>query len=90
MAISIDPETGVKRFSTRAAKASEKILGKGYSLVNEESLKTLPEQFPGVVLDRKSRRSTKSLRRLGAVPGTMSLSKASLLIILKMFTRVSP
>ena len=49
MAISIDPETGLKRFNTRASKATEKISGKGYSLVDEELLKTLPEQFPGAV-----------------------------------------
>ncbi|MFL2504576.1 MAG: flavin-containing monooxygenase [Candidatus Azotimanducaceae bacterium] len=49
MAISIDPETGLKKFNTRASKATEKISGRGYSLVEEELLKTLPEQFPGAV-----------------------------------------
>ena len=49
MAISIDPETGLKEFNTRAPKATEKISGRGYSLVEEELLKTLPEQFPGAV-----------------------------------------
>ena len=62
MAISIDPETGLKRFSTRAAKASEKILGKGYSLVNEESLKTLPEQFPGAVFGSKEQAKYKEFK----------------------------
>ena len=62
MAISIDPETGLKRFSTRAAKASEKISGKGYSLVNEESLKTLPEQFPGVVFGSKEQARYKEFK----------------------------
>ena len=62
MAISIDPETGLKRFSTRAAKASEKISGKGYSLVNEESLKILPEQFPGVVFGSKEQAKYKEFK----------------------------
>ena len=44
MAISIDPETGLKRFNTRASKATEKISGKGYSLVDEDLLKTLPAE----------------------------------------------
>ena len=43
MAISIDPETGLKIFDTRAGKASEKIQGKGYEVNSDASLKTLPE-----------------------------------------------
>ena len=35
-AIRTDPETGLKAFNTRAAKASEKIDGKGYSVVTAE------------------------------------------------------
>ncbi len=34
-AVRIDPETGLKVFNTRAAKASEKIAGKGYSVVTD-------------------------------------------------------
>ena len=30
-AISVDPETGLKIFNTRAEKANDKITGKGYS-----------------------------------------------------------
>ena len=41
-AIRIDPETGRKIFNTRAAKASDRIAGKGYSIVEDETLKTLP------------------------------------------------
>ena len=42
-AIRIDPETGRKVFNTRASKATDKIVGKGYSTVDDESLTTLPE-----------------------------------------------
>ena len=37
MSIQIDPETGLKKFSTRAAKATDKIAGKGYSLLEDEA-----------------------------------------------------
>lgn len=50
-AIRVDPKTGQKRFFTRAAKASEKITGKGYSIQTDEALKTLPEAPPGAVFD---------------------------------------
>ena len=36
--IRIDPETGQKHFNTRAAKATDKIAGKGYSVIEEVSL----------------------------------------------------
>jgi len=49
--IRIDPATGEKRFATRAAKATERIQGKGYSIIADESLKTLPELPPGAVFD---------------------------------------
>ena len=42
-AIEIDPDTGVKSFNTRAAKATERIAGKGYSVVLDETLTALPE-----------------------------------------------
>jgi len=41
-AIRIDAATGRKIFETRAAKASEKIAGRGYSIVSDKSLTTLP------------------------------------------------
>ncbi|MFT7598729.1 MAG: cyclohexanone monooxygenase [Acidimicrobiales bacterium] len=47
MAISIDPKTGLKIFNTRAAKATDKIAGRGYSAITDEKLTTLPEQTPG-------------------------------------------
>ena len=40
-AVRIDPETGLKVFNTRAAKASEKIVGKGYSVLTDQKLKEL-------------------------------------------------
>ena len=51
MAIRIDPVTGLKRFDTRAAKASERIRGKGYAIVTDTALKTLPEPPSGAVFD---------------------------------------
>ncbi len=47
MSISIDPETGLKIFATRAAKANDRIAGKGYSIIDDESLKELPPQPAG-------------------------------------------
>jgi len=40
--IRIDPETGHKLFNTRAAKASDRIEGKGYDVVTDAELVTLP------------------------------------------------
>ena len=48
-AISTDPETGLKIFSTRAAKKTDKIEGKGYSEISDESLKILPDSPVGAV-----------------------------------------
>ena len=50
-AISTDPVSGFKRFNTRAAKATEKIQGKGYSVISDESLKELPEQPAGATFN---------------------------------------
>jgi len=50
-AISVDPATGLKRFATRAAKATDKIAGKGYSTISDVSLKTLPEPPAGAVFN---------------------------------------
>ncbi len=46
-AISVDPATGRKIFDTRAAKATERIQGKGYSIITDEALITLPEAPAG-------------------------------------------
>ncbi len=50
-AIRIDPETGLKVFNTRAAKASEKITGKGYSVLTDQKLKELPEMPAGATFN---------------------------------------
>ncbi len=50
-AIRIDPETGRKIFNTRAAKASEKIDGKGYSVVTDQKLRELPKAPEGATFN---------------------------------------
>jgi cyclohexanone monooxygenase len=51
MSIRIDPATGLKTFATRAAKATDRITGKGYSIVTDPSLKTLPELPAGATFN---------------------------------------
>ncbi len=51
MSIRIDPASGLKTFNTRAAKATDRIAGKGYSIVSDEALKTLPELPPGATFN---------------------------------------
>jgi cation diffusion facilitator CzcD-associated flavoprotein CzcO len=65
-AIQVDPATGLKTFNTRAAKATEKIAGKGYSVVEDEDLKVLPPHPPGAVFNAEEQakyRQFKELRR---------------------------
>jgi cyclohexanone monooxygenase len=45
--IRTDALTGLKIFNTRAAKATDKITGKGYSAVDDRALKELPPPPPG-------------------------------------------
>jgi len=64
--IRIDPETGLKLFDTRAAIATERIRGKGYSVVTDERLKQLPEQPKGAkfdVTEQEKYRQYKEARR---------------------------
>jgi cyclohexanone monooxygenase len=64
--IRIDAATGLKLFDTRAAKATERIAGKGYSAVADEALKTLPPPPPGAVFDAEEQakyRAFKEARR---------------------------
>ncbi len=66
MAIRIDRETGLKVFATRAAKATERIAGKGYSIVEDAELKELPDQPPGAVFNAEEQakyREYKEARR---------------------------
>ena len=51
MPIRTDLTTGLKIFNTRAAKASENIAGKGYSVIDDVVLKTLPEPPAGAVFN---------------------------------------
>jgi len=50
-AIHVDPDTGLKTFDTRAAKATDKITGKGYAVIEDRDLKALPEPPPGAVFN---------------------------------------
>ncbi|MBT4688787.1 MAG: NAD(P)/FAD-dependent oxidoreductase [Rhodospirillaceae bacterium] len=51
MPIQIDPATGLKKFNTRAAKASANIAGKGYSVIDDVAQKTLPPAPAGAVFN---------------------------------------
>src|SRR5579863_8160039 len=65
-AVRIDPETGLKVFNTRAAKASEKIAGKGYSVVADRKLTELPEMPAGATFNAEEQakyRAFKEARR---------------------------
>ncbi len=64
--IRTDEATGLKIFNTRAAKATEKIAGKGYSPVADEVLKTLPPPPPGAAFNAEEQakyRAFKEARR---------------------------
>ncbi len=64
--VSIDPGTGLKIFNTRAAKANDKIVGKGYSVVVDEALKVFPEPPAGAVFNAEEQakyREFKEARR---------------------------
>lgn len=66
MSIRIDPATGLKAFDTRAAKATERIAGKGYSIIEDASLKTLPELPVGATFNAEEQaryRAYKEARR---------------------------
>ena len=64
--IRTDPATGLKVFATRAAKATDRIAGKGYSIIQDEALKTLPELPPGATFSAEEQeryRAFKEVRR---------------------------
>ena len=70
--------TGLKIFNTRAAKATDKIAGKGYSVVDDEALKVLPAAARRARCSTpRSRRSTASSRRLAGAPPTTWRWRAS-------------
>ncbi|MGF1598546.1 MAG: hypothetical protein ACFCVK_16715, partial [Acidimicrobiales bacterium] len=65
-AITTDPNTGTKIFNTRAEIANDKIKGKGYDIVDDERLKTLPDQPAGASFDAEEQakyREYKEARR---------------------------
>jgi cyclohexanone monooxygenase len=58
--------TGLKIFNTRAAKANDKIAGKGYSAIDDQALKELPPPPPGAVFNAEEQakyRAYKEARR---------------------------
>jgi cyclohexanone monooxygenase len=61
-AIHVDPLTGRKTFDTRAAKATDRITGKGYSITDDEHLKALPEPPPGAKFDAAEQAQYKSFK----------------------------
>ena len=64
--IRIDPDTGRKIFHTRAASTMDDVVGRGYSVTQDESLKTLPPQPPGAVFNAEEQakyRTFKEARR---------------------------
>ena len=66
MSIRIDPDTGLKIFNTRAASRMDNVVGRGYSVTRDESLKTLPPQPPGAVFNAEEQakyRAFKEARR---------------------------
>jgi len=66
LSVRIDDTTGSKSFNTRAAKATEKIAGKGYSAITDEALKTLPPPPPGAAFNAQEQakyRAFKEARR---------------------------
>ncbi len=54
-AIRIDPETGKKRFNTRAGIASENIKGQGYEVVTTPEYLALPDFKPDIAFDADAR-----------------------------------
>jgi cyclohexanone monooxygenase len=64
--IRVDEASGLKIFNTRAAKASEKIAGKGYSAIDDALLKMLPAAPPGAAFNAEEQaryRAFKEARR---------------------------
>src|SRR5215470_10951266 len=66
MSIRIDSDTGLKIFNTRAASTMDDVVGRGYSVTQDESLKTLPPQLAGAVFNAEEQatyRAYKEARR---------------------------
>jgi len=65
-AVRIDPETGLKVFNTRAAKASEKIAGKGYSVVTDQKLRELPQMPAGATFNAEEQAKYRAFKEARA------------------------
>jgi len=64
--VSVDLATGLKKFNTRASLATDRIQGKGYSVIVDEALTTLPEAPPGAAFNAEEQakyREFKEARR---------------------------
>ncbi len=61
-AINVDPVTGNKTFDTRAAKATDRIRGKGYSVIEDERLTVFPEPPPGAKFDAEEQAQYKAFK----------------------------
>ncbi|MGE0732984.1 MAG: flavin-containing monooxygenase, partial [Acidimicrobiia bacterium] len=59
-AVRIDPETGHKLFNTRAAKASARIVGKGYDVLDQAEVVRMPEQRPELTFDEEAQAQQRS------------------------------
>ncbi|HBD12993.1 MAG TPA: hypothetical protein DCZ13_12645, partial [Porticoccaceae bacterium] len=68
-AITTDPDTGLKIFNTRAAQASDKIRGRGYGVVQDESLKTLPDAPAGAVFNAEEQARYRDFKEARAGAG---------------------
>jgi cyclohexanone monooxygenase len=65
-ALAIDRDTGLKIFNTRAASASDRIKGQGYSVTEDEHLKEMPPHPPGATFNAEEQakyRAFKEARR---------------------------
>lgn len=66
MSVTIDPATGLKKFNTRASLATDRIQGKGYSVIDDKALTTLPPPPPGAAFNAEEQakyREFKEARR---------------------------
>jgi cyclohexanone monooxygenase len=77
LSIQVDPGTGLKIFNTRAAKATDKIAGKGYSIVEDEALKALPEHPRGAVFNAEEQAKYRQFKGSRYGPRTTWPWKAS-------------
>ncbi|MEM7249801.1 MAG: NAD(P)/FAD-dependent oxidoreductase [Pseudomonadota bacterium] len=62
LAVSIDPATGRKSFNTRAAKASDRIAGKGYSIIEDKKLTPLPPAPAGAVFNAEEQKKYREFK----------------------------